>query len=161
MFNSKSRIALVVFLVALWGCASQSDEAAHQLLYDYIDSMSNVNGTAEAKIKAVDEQRTRLHSLKGQMREDFYDRFESLLATTRLSFAPETDGASREQVVTYIKSITGSSPSTQGMDLTIAEAFAFSEEAVRLQMLLDGETNHEKAKKKFAEQLKSRRGRQH
>ena len=43
------------------------------------------------------------------------------------------------------------------MNLSMSAAFAFSEEVLRLNMLLDGETNREKARQKYAERLRAKR----
>ena len=85
----------------------------------------------------MDQQETKLHALKGELPEDFYNRFDRLLAVTRLSVVPKGDDKTREQVAAYIKSVTGSAPQ-QEKDLRMSAALAFSEEAVRLEMQLDG-----------------------
>jgi hypothetical protein len=158
MFVVKPRIALLALLAVLWGCGSQSNEAAHELVYDYVDSISNpsLSHTAAGTIKAIEEKEGKLHALKAQLPEDFYNRFERLLAATKLSVAPNTDAAAKDQLSKYIQSVTGSSP-PPGMNLTVSAAFAFSEESVRLAMKFDGETDQEKEKQKLAEYLNSKR----
>ena len=135
----------------------------------------SIRRTAASKIDILDELDNKAQSLKGQLPPDFYERFRRLIATTRLSIAPNPDEHSREQINAYIQTITGAPPpkgdtdletsiqsltgkaSKGDMNLTISAAFAFSEEALRLNMLLDGETNREKARQKYAEKLRSKR----
>jgi len=155
VFISKSRLAPAILFAILCGCGSQTDDAAHQLLYNYVDSIANpgIRHTAEGTISAMQEQETKLHALKGQLPEDFYNRLDRLMAATRLSVATKTDDKASQQVSAYIQSITGSLP-PEGRDIRISAASAFSEEAVRLEMKLNGETDREKASQKLAQHLK-------
>lgn len=154
MFISKSRIIPAMFLTFLCGCGAQTDDASHQLLYNYLNSIASpgVRHTAEGTISAMDDQQAKLHALKGQLPEDFYNRFDRLLATTRLSVEPKSDDKADAQISAYIKSVTGSLP-PEGKNLRTSAAAAFSEEAVRLEMQLDGETNWDKASQKLAQHL--------
>jgi len=170
----------VSVILAAWvtfGCSGRSDEAAHQLIEDYMAISTNVKTKGPEVRRVLDELQSRAQSLKGELREDFYDRYHRLIEMSRLSFETKLDDSGRQQLADYIQSITGAPPargdgrleatvqSLTGappkfdLDFTISAAFACGEEALRLEMLLDGETDREKARKALADKIRLRRGR--
>ena len=175
---AKSRMTVSVILAAwvTFGCSGRSDEAAHQLIEDYMAMSTTVKTGPEVR-RVLDELQSRAESLKGELREDFYARYHRLIEMSRLSFETKLDNNGRQQLTDYIQSITGAPPargdgrleatvqSLTGappkidLDFTISAAFACGEEALRLEMLLDRETDREKARKTLADKIRLRRGR--
>jgi hypothetical protein len=168
-------VLVVLAACVAYGCGASSNEAAHKLIEDYMATSTSVERKAEHP-KALDELQSRAQSLKGQLPEDFYVRYQRLIEMSRLAIS-KLDDNGRQQLAGYIQSITGAPP-TRGdptfaanitsltgaapspdMDLAISAAFACGEEALRLEMMLDGETDHEKARKNLAEKLRSRQKR--
>lgn len=168
------RTIIAAFLIAaLGGCRSASNVAAHKLLDRYFENeLATVS--APAKRRVLDELQTETRELKGKLPDNFYDRYARLVEITRLSLLPDIDANQRGQIVAYIQSITGQAPAKAGtgleslqsltgrpakgdINLAIAEAFAFSEEVIRLDMLLDGETDREKVRQKYAEKFPAKR----
>jgi hypothetical protein len=165
MMKTLGVVSAVLIAALCLGCGSQSNEAAQQLLDDYMVLVTDVQGTAASKTTVLDElsQRAETHSDQGRLPSDFYRRYQDMIDATRLSIAPGNDEDAREdarvKLTKYIESITGAPPPTE-INLTVSAAFAISEEAVRLSMLLSGETDPEKARQKYAERLTARKNKQ-
>ena len=153
----QARVILITTLLAgaLLGCRSQSNEAAHALLEAYMENATGFAG-APAMTTALDDQESKLASLKGQLPQAFHDRYQRLIDITRLTIAPTIDGPSRQQIAEYVQSVTGTPPPEGANNLTISAAFAFSEEVLRLDMLLDGETDRDKVREKYAEIIRAK-----
>jgi len=84
-------LTAVVITAVSSGCHSQSNENAHKLLDDYMENSLSVRRSAASKIEILDELDNEAQSLKGQLPQNFYERFHGLVATTRLSIAPNPD----------------------------------------------------------------------
>src|SRR5262245_19585466 len=155
----QSRLILITALIVggLWGCRSQSNEAAHALLEAYMVNVTGMSAGATAMTSALDDQERKLSTLKGQLPHDFHDRYQRLIDITRLAIMPSIDGPSRQQIAEYVQSVTGTPPAEGENNLTIAAAFAFSEEVLRLDMLLDGETDRDKVREKYAEIIRAKK----
>ena len=52
---------------------------------------------------ALDDQESKLASLKGQLPKAFHDRYQRLIDITRLTIAPTIDGPSRQQIAEYVR----------------------------------------------------------
>jgi hypothetical protein len=152
-------ILATILLAAAFGCQTtqQPNAAAHDLLNAYMDDATGSAAGITGMIQDLDQQQSKLGALKGQVPEAFYDRYERLIATTRLAVAPSRDEHSSQEIAAYVQSVTGTPAPAGENNLTIAAARAFSEEVLRLDMLLDGETNRDKVREKYAERLRSKK----
>lgn len=160
MAKPQIRTILATILLALsLGCqtAQQPNAIAHALLNTYMDDATGSAAGLNGMIKDLDEEESKLVALKGQVPEAFYDRYQRLIATTRLAIAPSRDEHSNQQIASFVQSVTGTPAPAGENELTVAAARAFSEEVLRLDMLLDGETNRDKVRERYAERLRSRR----
>jgi hypothetical protein len=142
----------------LLGCQSgKPNEAAHALLEDYIDDVTGFAGSASGMMKSLANHESRVDSLKGQVPGTFILRYRRLLAATRLLIAQKRDERETQQIVDFVKSVTGISPPADDNKLIVAAAGALSEEVLRLDMLLDGETDLNKVRLRYAERLRARK----
>jgi hypothetical protein len=166
----------VMFLTAIvTGCA-QSNETAHKLLEGYMENAVSVQTKADAKLRVLDDLAKEAESNKENLPAVFHQRFMELLEMTKLSIGSTLDADDRKKLSAYIEKITGAplqekspdafekqmqaltgKPIPNDVNITIAAAFAFSNEVVRLDMLLDGETDPEKVRKKYAEKIQAKR----
>lgn len=153
------RLTLISTLLAVFalGCQSKPNAAGHELLNAYMDSATGMGGSPAAMMKALDEQDSKVDSLKGRVPDSFIKRYHRLINATRLAIAQTRDDRARQQIAEFVQSVTGMAPPLDDKKLTIAAAGAFSEEVLLLDMLLDGETNRNKVREKFAERLRARR----
>jgi hypothetical protein len=151
-------LSTLLLTLLLLGCQSRRpNEAAHALLEAYIDDVTGFAGSAPTMMKSIADQETRVDSLKGQVPGAFIHRYRRLLAATRLLIAQKRDERETQQIVDFVRSVTGISPPVDDNKLIVAGAGALSEEVLRLDMLLDGETDVNKVRLRYAERLRSRR----
>ena len=141
----------------LLGCQSRPNDAAHTLLETYMDDITGMAGSSEAMLKSLDEQESKIATLKGAVPDAFIERFGRLIAATRLVVAKKRDERESEQIVVFVKSVTGNAPPAGDNNLIIAAASAFADEILRLDMLLDGETDRDKVRTRYAERIRARR----
>ena len=147
----------ILFTLCLTGCQSRPNDAAHALLETYMDDMTGLAGSAEAMLKSLDELEGKVASLKGQVPDAFIERYRRLATTARLLVAKKRDQHETQQLTDFVKSVTGTAPPAGENNLIIAAAGALSEEVLRLDMLLDGETDRDKVRKRYADRLRARR----
>ena len=126
------------------------------LLETYLDDITGLAGSPSAMLEALDQQESRLTSLKGQVPDAFIERYQRLLKTTRLVMAQKRNGQETEQIAAFVQSVTGRKPAGGDNNLILAAAAAFSEEVLRLDMLLDGETDLNKVRARYADRLRVR-----
>jgi hypothetical protein len=148
-----STLLLGLFLL---GCQSRPHDAAHALLETYMDDVTGMVGGPSAMLKSLDAQEREVDSLRGQVPNDFIDRYRRLIATTRLVVARKPDERETQQIAAFVQSVTGKAAPSGESKLTIAAAAAFSEEVFRLDMLLDGETDRNKVRARYAERLRAK-----
>ena len=148
-----STLLLTLFLA---GCQSRPNDAAHALLETYMDDVTGMVGGPSAMLQSLDAQERTLVSLKGEVPDAFIDRYRRLIATTRLVVAKKRDERETRQIAAFVESITGNAAPAGENNLIIAAAAAFSEEVFRLDMLLDGQTDRNKVRARYAERLRPR-----
>jgi hypothetical protein len=142
-------VILAVVLLSPSGCASRDNKEAAELLDGYLKmtmAPPSGKGNAERMSSELDMLGKKADSAKDKLPGNFHERYKRLVAMTQLSIAPAESAGDLKEVADYIKTIHGSAPRMSVPELTIAAAFAFSEELVRLEMLQSGETDHDKAK---------------
>jgi hypothetical protein len=142
---------LLTFL--LLACQPRPNDAAHALLETYMDDVTSLAGSPSRMLKSLDAQESKVASLRGQVPDDFIDRYHRLIAMTRLVVAKKHDERETQQIDEFVHSVTGKAAPSGDNNLTIAAAAAFSEEVLRLDMLLDGETDRNKVRARYAERL--------
>jgi hypothetical protein len=175
MRKAVAALSVVLIVTISQGCQSRSREAAHLLLDQYFENSLSIKETAASKTRVLDELEKNARALKGQIPDEFSKRYLRLVDMTRLSIATNMDAQARQQLADYIESITGAAPpkgdssfdasiqflrgapSRLDFNLIASSAFAFNEEMLRLDMLLDGETDREKVRAKYAEKFRARR----
>jgi hypothetical protein len=140
-----------------------------------MENAADVQTKAAEKLRILDDLAREAESNKESLSAEFHDRFGELVEMTRISIA-SNNADERKRLSAYIEKTTGApvqekspsefdkqmefltgKPIPDDVNLTIAAAFAFSEEVLRLDMLLDGETDREKVRKKYAEKLQAKR----
>ena len=140
----------------LLGCQSRPNDAAHTLLETYIDDITGLAGSSEAMLKSLDRQESKVASLNGVVPGAFIEGYRRLITATRLALAKKRNERDNEQIAAFVKSVTGTAPPPGDNNLIIAAAGAFSEEVLRLDMLLEGETDRDKVRVRYAERLRAR-----
>jgi hypothetical protein len=163
MGSLRIKLVLVAILsiAFLPGCRSQSNNAAgHELLDAYLSNQMSVSNGKEGAAARMEESLSAMESKakshKAELPEQFFDRYMRLIAATRLVIKTPQTSETKQGLHDYIRSVTGSAP-PPGQNLTVLAAFAFSTEVVKLGMLLDGETNFERAKKKQIDRVLPKR----
>jgi hypothetical protein len=149
-------ILSTLLLTLLLGCQSRPYDAAHVLLETYMDDVTSMVGGPSAMLKSLDAQESELASLKGQVPDVFIERYCRLIAMTRLVVAKKPEGRETQQIAEFVQSVTGKAAPSGYNSLIISVAAAFSEEVLQLDMLLDGETNLNKVRARYAERLRAR-----
>jgi len=155
-FQGRMILSMLLLTLPLLGCQSRPNDAAHALLETYMDDLTGMVGGTSAILKSLDVQESQVASLRGQVPEAFIDRYARLIATTRLVVAKKPDSRETQQIAAFIKSVTGHAAPSSDNNLIIAAAAAFSEEVIRLDMLLDGEADRDKVRARYAERLRPR-----
>lgn len=148
-------LSMLLLSLFLAGCQSRPNDAAHALLETYMDDVTGMVGGPSAMLKSLDAQEDKVASLGGQVPDAFIDRYRRLIATTRLVAAKKRDERETQQIAAFVQSVTGNAAPSGDNNLIIAAAAAFSEEVLRLDMLLDGETDRHKVRAHYAERLRA------
>ena len=148
--------AAVVVALFLAGCAAENREAELSLLESYMKNFTAlaVPSAFKSMSSSLDEQEKRLYSLKGEISEDFFSRYERMLSVTRLTIQPKRNADDLRAIADYIRSVTGQAAPSGDNDLIVAAAFALSEEVLRLDMEVSGESDREKVRKKYADLMR-------
>jgi hypothetical protein len=156
VFQGRLLLSTLLLTLFLTGCQSRPNDAAHVLLETYMDGVTGFAGSSDAMLKSLDEQESGIASLKGQVPDAFIDRYRRLITTTRLVVAKKRDDRETQQIASFVQSVTGATPPAGENNLIIAAAGAFGEEVLRLDMLLDGETDRNKVRARYAERLRAK-----